>query len=502
MIKTIILYVGFSFLIFTSFVISMGGLSSQSIRLDESQSLWVATKPIISILKSTAQDVHVPLYNLLLHFWVQVFGREIIIARVLSFVFFILTLPVLYILGKEASSKRVAFLTIALFTLSPFVVWFSNEARMYTLFTLVTTTNHMFFLRMVRSGGEKGKLGFFISTVLGFYTHYFFLFLMLTQGLFVVIQQIIKVRSEGRSLLSSFFSSKSIAFVYMGLVLIAFILFLPWIVYVGILGGASNTQPFIPTPSGYNIFQTFVDFLFGFQNQAIQAILISLWPLSVMTLFFIFTQGKRASASAHATEYFVLVTFLPIMLVFAISFIRPIFLSRYLIFVTPTLFFLIAWVLMSYSRKISYILVLLLLMSMFALMIYQNTSQETPVKEDYKGVANYISQEVSSKDIIAVSPPFTIYPMEYSYSGVARIDTIPQWNRYKEGAMPEFSLDTFKKQMEIYRKRYARLFIVLSYDQGYERDIRTHLDNNYHLLKKKEFSEGLEVRVYKLRYDI
>src|SRR6266516_4759506 len=119
--------------IFLTIGISIRTLYSQSIRLDEAQSIWIYTKSVPTLLNFTAQDVLTPLYGLLLHFWLQLFGAGIIAARSLSLLFFVLTVPVLYLLARSATSRSIAILTIVLFSLSPFIVWYSNEARMYTL---------------------------------------------------------------------------------------------------------------------------------------------------------------------------------------------------------------------------------------------------------------------------------------------------------------------------------------------------------------------------------
>lgn len=476
-------------------------LISFSIRLDEAQSLWISTKPVHSILYFIAQDVHVPLYSLLLHFWVQIFGNSIIVARSLSFLFFLLTIPVLYKVAYEAGNRKIAILTVILFVLSPFILWYSSEARMYTLFTFVTSLNHLFFQRMVRSNGKTGKVGYFLSTVIGFYTHYFFLFLIATQIVFVLYRLITYLNKEQRSLFQIFLLYKyPFVWRYATLLITAFLLFSPWLIYVISLGSASNTQPLIPPPNEYNIFQTFVNFIFGFQSQAIQAILISLWPLAVVSLFFVFT--KRKKTPIVTPGYFILSTFFPIILVFALSYIRPIFLPRYLILVTPTLFFLIAWLILNNSRKIASILAVWLIVSMMGLMFYQTISEKTPVKEDYKGVSEYLAQEATAQDVIAVSAPFTVYPLEYSYKGIARITTIPDWDRYQEGSIPPFSEENLISQIESYSQDYGRVFVVLSYDQGYEDTIQEYMDQNYAMLEQKEFSPELEVRVYKLRYDI
>ncbi len=103
-------------------------------------------------------------------------------------------------------------------------------------------------------------------------------------------------------------------------------------------------------------------------------------------------------------------------------------------------------------------------------------------------------------DIIGVSSPFTIYPIEYSYTGHAKIDTIPRWNRFIKGNnIPAFSKEDFIKQMKIYQKQYDQIYVVLSYDQGYEHEIRTYLDSHYSVTSIKNFTSGITVRSYKNR---
>lgn len=496
-------FISFSFLVIIglSGAVGLWSIFTQSIRLDEAQSIWVSTKPVPALLNLTSKDVHVPLYGVILHFWMQFFGNSIISARLLSFFFYVLTLPVLYRLSKDASNRKIALLSVMLFSISPFIVWYTSEARMYTLFTFVTSLNSLFFLRLLRSESKKGIAGYFFSLVLGFYTHYFFIFLVATQIVYLFIYSFFEMKKSHERNIYTYLSQfkKRYLFTPFLLMLGAFLCFLPWVLYVIGGGAASDTRPQIPPPTSYNIFQTFINFLFGFQQQGIQRILVSLWPLAVVLLFFVFTKRQRVIVSG--IEYFVLATFLPILFVFLLSYVRPIFLSRYLILVTPTLFFIIAWIIMQYSRKVSTYIVSLLLISMLSLMLYQNVSSSTPVKENYEGTAEYLRENASPQDIIAVSAPFTIYPIEYSYGGNSRITTIPEWNRFDEGGIPPFNRENLEIQIKKYETQYAKLFLVLSYDQGYEDEINNFFDD-YHQIDKKVFSEGLEIRVYKLRYDI
>ena len=496
MFKNKVLYSVFFFLIAgTACAVSLITLYSQSIRLDESQSIWDATKSVPTLLQFIAQDVHVPLYHMLLHFWLQIFGTDIFFARMLSLIFFLLTLPVLFSFAKESSNEKVAIVTILLFSLSPFVIWYSNEARMYTLFTFVTSLNHFFFIRMEKTGGTKYRFAYIISTILGLYTHYFFNFLLITQGLFILYTRVLLPQKD------KLLRKENLAFFrrFLASLFGAYIFFLPWVTFVISSGSASNTKPLIPPPTSYNIFQVFVNFLFGFQTNGIQAALVSLWPVAILMLFFIFT--KRRKVPIYKVEYFLLVTLLPIIMVFFASYFRPIFLSRYLIFVTPSLFFVLAWMMMSYSKKVSALLITSFTGIMFGLLLYQNISLKTPVKEDYEDVTTYLREYTTPQDIITVSAPFTIYPIEYSYQGITKIDTIPQWNRFTEGSIPPFTEENLKKQFDRYKRTYSKVYVVLSYDQGYEEKIIDYLDKNYQRVDLKQFSPGLQVRTYVLRYD-
>src|SRR5690348_2034841 len=80
-------------------LVSITLLSHQSLRLDESQSLWQTSHSPHEILSIVASDVHVPLYHFLLHYWQMFLGNGVTTARWLSLLFFLATIPAAYFLG-------------------------------------------------------------------------------------------------------------------------------------------------------------------------------------------------------------------------------------------------------------------------------------------------------------------------------------------------------------------------------------------------------------------
>src|SRR3954469_3864383 len=107
-----------------AFIVAMAFLvfSHQSLRLDESQSLWQTSHTPSKILNIIAQDVHVPLYHFLLHFWQLFLGNSVIAGRALSLIFFLASIPAMYALGRRALGKKSsALFATTLFAISPFM---------------------------------------------------------------------------------------------------------------------------------------------------------------------------------------------------------------------------------------------------------------------------------------------------------------------------------------------------------------------------------------------
>jgi mannosyltransferase len=224
-------------------VVSYVGLIHQSLRLDESQSLWQSSHTISGLLHTVALDVHVPLYHLMLHYWVFYLGDSVVTIRILSMIFFVATIPVIYLIARRLMSVRWSLLVVILFSFSPFLDWYGNEARMYTLLLLLSALNQLFFMRILRDG--KGWFWYALSAVIGAYSHYFFLFNLAAQGIYFLLNRKQFKRGTLRRLLA-----------VGGLVILALG---PWLYYVYTLGSASGTRPNLPAPSTVDFFNVYSD---------------------------------------------------------------------------------------------------------------------------------------------------------------------------------------------------------------------------------------------------
>ena len=488
---------GLIVLMITCFLISYFMLLNQSITLDEAQSINQALLPVPQLMVYMAHDVNTFLYILILHFWMQFFGTGIVQVRLLSLIFMLVSIPVVYKVYKESSNRNIAIIAIVFFSLSPFIIWYSSIARTYTLFILATGLSHLYFLRLMKSNGEKGKLGYFLSSVLGIYVHYFFIFLIFSQGLYILWRTFINYKEE--NLRYRFFMGKQLLLKYFTLLFLWMLVFLPWLWFVYKSGLAYGMTPLIEKPTSYTLFASFSDFIFGFQPLDSQALLITAYPLLSIVILLVFT--RKYHARIKNLSYFAFITFFPILLIYLISYIYPILLDRYLIFTLPSLFFLITIMLTGYGKKATSILVSGFFIILVGSMVIQNISYDSSAKEDYFGATQYLNTHVTPQDIIAVSAPFTVYPVEYFYTGNSEIDTIPQWNQFSSGGMPIFTLKGLQQQMNDYKKVYQNIYILFSYNQGSQEQIINYLDTHYQREKLINYTYGMQLREYKLRYN-
>lgn len=88
---------------------------------------------------------HTPLYFFLLHFWMKLFGDSEVVLRVLSLIFGILAVPVVYVVSNKLMSKALAIMATAVAVVSPLLVFFSVEVRMYPLivFFVLVSLNYL-----------------------------------------------------------------------------------------------------------------------------------------------------------------------------------------------------------------------------------------------------------------------------------------------------------------------------------------------------------------------
>jgi len=123
-----------------------------------------------------------PLYYVLAWLWVQVVGTGEFGLRSLSAVTGIATVPVVYLIGLELRGRRAGILAAALAAVNPMLVWYSQEARAYSLLVLFGAAGVLYFVRALRNGGRREVLLWGAASALALATHYFAVFPILIEA--------------------------------------------------------------------------------------------------------------------------------------------------------------------------------------------------------------------------------------------------------------------------------------------------------------------------------
>jgi uncharacterized membrane protein len=464
-----------------SLAISVSIIYLNSIRLDEAQSIWQVSHSVSEILDIVGRDVHVPLYHIILHFWQAIFDNSIISARYLSLFISIISIPFVYILSSKIYNKQIGLMTTIIFILSPFINWYANEARMYSLLLLLAVLNSIFFIDILRKNKRISWIGFIATAILGIYTHYFYWLFLLSNALFYLINY----RQFPRELFQKF----SIV----GIILILSIS--PWIYYVVNLGSAANTKPILKSPSSVDLFNTFSQYIFGFQPDLINSIILAAWPVVVIIIF---TSLQRKLKYSIFTTFVAIHILIPIGLVFILSYLRPMFLSRYLIISALFFYLYIVYIINTYFRKQSLILYIGLIFSIGLALFLQITSPYTPAKENFEDLSLYLTTKATARDTIVLSAPFIIYPFEYYYQGITSVETFPIWDRSKVVSIPNFDSSQIEGQVNKIKDGHQYMYVILAYDQGYEKEFKNYLDKNFEKISEREFSPDLTLYQYKI----
>ncbi|MFN8453624.1 MAG: glycosyltransferase family 39 protein [Anaerolineae bacterium] len=184
-------------LIFIAFTLRLAWLGYQSLWYDEGVTWLLSQMTLTGLVRWTAADIQPPLYYALLWLTTRLFGSSECALRLPSAIFGTLTIPLLYVLARRLFSHSLpALLAAFITTLSPALVYYSQEARMYTLLVFEATLLAYILLKWLRAPAQPESapsllpqpivLIYSLTATAALFTHYFAAFLLLAHGFYVV----------------------------------------------------------------------------------------------------------------------------------------------------------------------------------------------------------------------------------------------------------------------------------------------------------------------------
>lgn len=150
--------------------------------LDETISVNIASLPITSIPQALSHDGSPPLYYLVLHVWMLIFGQGDTAVRGLSGVVSVLSLPLFWTAGRRFGGRRTAWVSFGLGLTSPFAIDYATTARMYSFMILWTLLGIGILARVLEEPTHNRRIAVGALTAAILYTHYYGIYLAGTVG--------------------------------------------------------------------------------------------------------------------------------------------------------------------------------------------------------------------------------------------------------------------------------------------------------------------------------
>lgn len=146
--------------------------------LDEGLSVGIGSHPFHEIPSVLRQDGSPPVYYLLLHIWMSVFGKSEAAVHLLSVVFAIACVPISFWAADRIFGRRAAWITAVLFALNPYLTHHGQEARMYALVTLLSLLVTVCFIEAFVARRRRFLPAFTLAATALLYTHNWAFFML------------------------------------------------------------------------------------------------------------------------------------------------------------------------------------------------------------------------------------------------------------------------------------------------------------------------------------
>lgn len=443
-------------------------LARKSLWLDEVVTLQVATMNVKDIItrSATQWEPHPPLYYLLMHYWVQLGSSEFIL-RFPSALLGILALPMTYRLFRQWSERWSAMASAWLLAIAPLHIWYSQEARMYALVCTLGLASLLSYSLGIRLGNASYWGTWLITTVLGVYTDYSMLLLLVIQ--FAVFGPLWKIYRHRKVCIWAPLTAWGLV---VGLFLPQLRSFLYQIEQIG-RGGGGYLVPLQRLLSGLGLEMTLMQVYRGVISLALTSLLV----LFVLPWLFIPHLGR---VRRNGILLLVAVGFYLTILAFS-AILRGLVIKRQTLILFPYVVGGISVVLAASLRRAHWLIGLTFLT--LPLTGYTLYVQE---QESWRDAAWLLEQQATPEDIILVNASYMRLPLDYYYHG-----PVP-----RQGVGPESIPD----QISALISGYSRVWLILSSEIYTDPHglVQQWMDQNCVLLEE-HILKRIRIRIYQVQ---
>jgi hypothetical protein len=393
--------------VFTVVALVVRMIANRGIWLDEATTITQAQKSLGGLFQSLSNfDVHPPLHHLIEWSLAHTLGTDELVMRAPSYIAGAALVPVLYLTATELWDRRAGLVAAGMGTVAPFLVWYGQEARMYSLFMLFATLALLGQLRALRRGGLGDWALYVLASAALMWTQYF--------GLLVIgVQQLaflaVAWRTRDRALIRAWLLS-TVALV----VLIAPLtpLMLDQF-HANEAAGRGFNQPSQAgadvsdtrsQPGVYIALTNLVWALWGYHSDGTMASITSLWPLGLLAALALLGRGR-----SPRTLLVVACALLPAAALYLLGEVKPfLFEIRYFAALAPLAVLLLARIATGWTRSVVGVVVLSTAFagSMAVASADQLLNRGNPRVYDFEGALDRISDEARPGDLVLYEPQY------------------------------------------------------------------------------------------------
>lgn len=377
-------------------------LTKASIWHDEGFTMMLMRHDVADIIARTARDVHPPLYYIVTHWWSILFSDSEFAIRGLSLLFGLGIVILTYFIVKRLKfSESTARLSTLLVAIGPFLVRYSQEARMYSMAALLVcaaTLVMLIALDISKKQSMRRQLLWWLAygalMAAGLYTHYYVVFIIPVHIGYAIF------RFGG---ISKLVKSKS----WWSGNLLATLLFIPWIPILISQFTRVQSGFWIPPADAETIPTTLMQFSIFNGNIVPSSVEMLLMLAFACILTAVIVRMKKRSNLVFLTAW----AFLPLLLVLLISLKQPVYYDRYFVYASVAFYIILAVLIMHKNIRTWMKGILIALVCLVSIIgIYNVYTQANHAMRD---VGSYVSANYQPGDVLVSAELYTYFDFSY-----------------------------------------------------------------------------------------
>ncbi|SEN44365.1 Uncharacterized membrane protein [Pseudomonas sp. ok272] len=389
-------------------LVRLYGLTSAAIWGDEGSSLLMSQFTLSGIWFHAAHDVHPPLYFMLLHGWMALFGDGLFAIRALSALPGVVAVALGVWLVRLVANPRVALLAGLLLALLPTAVRYSQEVRMYSLlgvWLLGATIALVYWLKQPQR--SRYLVIYTLLMTAAFYTHYFTALCVIAHWVYLLVLRVQPAHPQ-RYLQRPAWWLANLAIV---------LLFMPWV--PGLIELVQHVDQLKANgdvgwelPVDWSSMPSMV-WSFMIQDDGTDFA----WPLFIalplLLLAVVWVTVWRDRSVYRWSALLAIYTLLPLLLVYGVSFISPVFIERYLSAYALGLPLIIALAISRLWQRSRVLALALLLVFVGTELVGLKNNATVDVNDQASVMVEFVNQHYTPGDQIVISDMLWYMPYVY-----------------------------------------------------------------------------------------